>query len=215
MVIEPCTLSFLVYAENFGDVDLVDGVISVQIVDSGTQEIVLDNDYIVTVPANEEISVNVVFQGYEGEFLVIITLYDGGDYVDGQVHGFTMRYNNPPSKPIISGPSSGKLGVSYWISFVSTDPDGEKLEYYVDFGDGNHQGWLGPYPSGEEQKIQHRWENTGEFTITVKVRDQMSISEETHRLKITKNRAIYLPIHQKMLEIFQKTFPILTQFLGL
>jgi hypothetical protein len=211
----PCELAFPIEVENLGDVDLVDGDVSVQIVDSDTQEVVLDNNYIVTVAANDKTYLTVEFSGYVGEFLVIITLYKDGDYIDGKVDGFRMRYNNRPSKPVIEGPSTGRKGVTYTFNFVSTDSDDDMIDYYVDFGDGSHHGWIGPYPSGVKQSVKHSWKNSGEFIITVKARDEMSITEGTFNLTISKDRHRNFPMFYRFFECFPNAFPIIRELLNL
>ena len=40
---------------------------------------------------------------------------------------------------------------------VATDPDGDNVLYYIDWGDGTNSGWLGPYPSGQQASAQKTW----------------------------------------------------------
>jgi len=79
--------------------------------------------------------------------------------------------NNPPDTPSINGPASGKPGVNYLYTFVTTDPDGEAVYYFVDWGDETNSGWLGPYASGVQASTTHSWSAEGTYTIKVKAKD--------------------------------------------
>lgn len=79
--------------------------------------------------------------------------------------------NDPPEKPIISGPSSGNSGTEIEYSLVATDPDGNNLTYFIDWGDGTTSDWFGPYGSGETVNIFHTWDIGGDFEIKAKARD--------------------------------------------
>lgn len=75
---------------------------------------------------------------------------------------------NTPDKPV--GPSSGKINVKYTFTSVSTDNEGEELYYCWSWGDGETE-WVGPYSSGEECSVTHKWTSEGSYEIKVKVRD--------------------------------------------
>ena len=79
--------------------------------------------------------------------------------------------NVPPNKPTISGPASGEVGEEYDYTFVSIDPDGGYVWYYIDWGDGDFEDWFGPYLSGEEIKVSHTWNSIGDYEIKVKAKD--------------------------------------------
>ena len=78
--------------------------------------------------------------------------------------------NLAPQTPVIDGPTTGDAGTPYDFSFNTTDPDGDNLYYYVDWGD-NQRSWFGPYPSGEEATVSHTWSEQGTYTIKAKARD--------------------------------------------
>ncbi len=81
------------------------------------------------------------------------------------------RVNDPPEKPIITGPSSGDAGTDIEFSIVTTDPDEDNISYFIDWGDGTTSDWLEPSPSGETIYISHTWMIGGDFDIQVKARD--------------------------------------------
>jgi len=70
--------------------------------------------------------------------------------------------NLAPQTPVIDGPTTGNAGTPYDFSFNTTDPDGDNLYYYVDWGD-NQRSWFGPYPSGEEATVSHTWSEQGTY----------------------------------------------------
>ena len=63
----------------------------------------------------------------------------------------------PPEKPDIpDGPSTGGIDTEYTYTTKTTDPDGDKLYYLFDWGDGEVSGWLGPYNPDELVVLQAR-----------------------------------------------------------
>jgi len=79
--------------------------------------------------------------------------------------------NNPPQIPDIDGPSSGVAGVSYNFTFNSVDLDDDYIYYYILWGDGYVENWLGPFVSGEDFEIAHSYSNKKTYTIKAKARD--------------------------------------------
>jgi len=65
--------------------------------------------------------------------------------------------NVPPNAPTINGPPSGRARVKYEYMFVTTDPNGDDVYYYIDWGDNINSEWIGPYHSGEEITMNHTW----------------------------------------------------------
>ena len=92
--------------------------------------------------------------------------------------------NNPPEKPTINGPTSGEAGKSYTYTAVSTDPDGDKIFYCFNWGDGNEI-CTDLYPSGQQASASHTWESKGDYTITVKATDEHGAESEPATLKVS------------------------------
>ena len=90
---------------------------------------------------------------------------------------YAFGSNDPPYTPIIDGPTEGLVNVDYEFSFETTDPDEDDIYYYIDWGDGNFEKWIGPYESDEEVKVNHNWTSGGDFNIKAKARD--SYANET------------------------------------
>jgi len=76
---------------------------------------------------------------------------------------------NTPDKP--SGKSSGIIPfLKYTYTTSTTDPNGDKIRYLFDWGDGTMT-WTDYYNSGETAKASHRWTGSGTFEIKVKAKD--------------------------------------------
>jgi outer membrane protein assembly factor BamB len=84
---------------------------------------------------------------------------------------FPLDVNEPPSGGNISGPLYGRTMENYTFCVTGSDPEGEDVFYFWDWGDGTSSGWLGPYDSGEELCVSHSWTNEGIYSLRVKVKD--------------------------------------------
>jgi hypothetical protein len=93
--------------------------------------------------------------------------------------------NDPPGAPTIEGPSTGKPGSIYRYILETTDPDNDDVYYYVDWGDGQMEEWIGPYDSGEQAIVTHSWEDQGTYIIQVKARDIYEAESEWTTLEIS------------------------------
>ena len=84
--------------------------------------------------------------------------------------------NFRPDDPIISGPTSGKPGIDYNYTFVSTDPEGDDICYRFDWGDAtsNQTSFA---PSGQEANASHDWK-LGRYEIRVKAIDEYGEESE-------------------------------------
>jgi len=98
---------------------------------------------------------------------------------------YKLSYLEGPTPPIISGPESGKTGLEYNFSFVSTDPSGFDLFYYIVWDDGTDDGWLGPYDSNVSMNISHIWEEKGTYTIQAKAKNTNGTESEWSQHNIT------------------------------
>ena len=85
--------------------------------------------------------------------------------------GLDALVNDPPTVPIITGPTIGAVSVSYEFTIVSTDPDGDDVYYYIDWGDGNVEDWIGPYASGVVVTVNHSWSSEDTYSILAKAKD--------------------------------------------
>lgn len=76
-----------------------------------------------------------------------------------------------PNTPSVTGPNKGKPGEQYDYRVYSTDPDGDQISYYFDWGD-QTSSLEGPYPSGQEVIVSHTFKKEGNFDIKVKAIDE-------------------------------------------
>ena len=87
--------------------------------------------------------------------------------------------NHPPNKPSKpSGAVNGITGTSYTYSTHTTDPDGDNVYYFFDWGDGSTTGWLGPFASGNTISTSHMWGSVGTYSIKVKAKDVNNAESE-------------------------------------
>ena len=93
--------------------------------------------------------------------------------------------NQPPNTPGISGPTSGKPGTSYTYTFITTDPDGDAVYFYIDWDDGTNSSWIGPFASGEEITKSHTWSEKGTYTIKAKAKDISGAESDWGTLVVT------------------------------
>jgi len=95
-----------------------------------------------------------------------------------KISSYSPPTNNPPEKPERpAGEIKGKIGKEYEYTTSTTDPDGDKIYYMFDWGDGYSE-WLGPYESGETISASHVWEKRGEYEIRVKAKDEYGSQSE-------------------------------------
>jgi hypothetical protein len=96
--------------------------------------------------------------------------------------------SDPPTEPSISGPTSGKPNNDYIFEFVSTDPNGNKISYYIKWGDGKETDWTPFRNSGSKYTESHSWTAQGTYTIKAKARDIFGVESdwETHLITIPK-----------------------------
>jgi hypothetical protein len=100
--------------------------------------------------------------------------------------------NHPPETPVLSGPITGFTGQTYTFNATSTDPDGNDLYYWFDWGEGNNTDWIGPIPSGVSCQQHHTWPQKNTYLIKVKTKDIHNEESDwaTQEIIIPKNNHI-------------------------
>ncbi|RLF41318.1 MAG: hypothetical protein DRN12_03515, partial [Thermoplasmata archaeon] len=93
--------------------------------------------------------------------------------------------NDPPEKPTITGPTQGKPGEELEYNIKTTDPDGDDVYYYIDWGDNTTSDWIGPYKSGEKVTVSHTWDAEGYYIIKVKAKDPDGEESDWQWLKVS------------------------------
>lgn len=122
--------------------------------------------------------------------------------------------NDPPETPDITGPFTGKPGEEYDFSFVSIDPNGDDVYYYIEWGDGDIEDWIGPYGSDEEITLSHTWYEADSYTIRAKAKDTDGAESiwGTFEITIEKSRSHSI-LFQRILERFPNILAVLQYIL--
>jgi len=164
--------------------------------------------------SGETATMSLVVPSTLGTYEVVVRAEDAhGDF--SEYSGpMTFIVSNPPNKPLLNGPSEGIGGESYTYSAKSTEPDGEKVSYYFDWGDGKNSGWTSFVASGTETSKSHTW-NRGSFTVKVKARDENGVESDWETIDITmpKNKATLRLLLLDILEKFINKLPIFERIL--
>jgi hypothetical protein len=127
--------------------------------------------------------------------------------------------SQPPVTPNApEGTESGKINTQYTYTASTTDPDGDRLYYLFDWGDGEFSTWIGPYNSGSTASASYTWTKKGDYQVRVRAKDDHGVqSEWSDTLDITMPKG-YIPINSILLEILEKLmerFPLLEQIFEL
>jgi hypothetical protein len=120
--------------------------------------------------------------------------------------------NNPPTVPTIDGPPSGKPDKEYEYTFNATDPNGDDIKYFIDWGD-NTTYETDFNASGTDVMVKHAWSEDGTYNITTKAQDihGLNSSEGTLTVKIPRIKTTVYPLLYRVLE----RFPLLERLLSL
>ena len=151
------------------------------------------------------LSISVVWKG-DGVIDIAVTIINNEEMPNGA-----------PSPPTISGPSSGKPNRKYSYTLTTTDPDGEQVWYWIDWGDGTNTSWKGPYDSGTEITESHTWKSKQNFTIKAKAKDSKDAESNwaTLIISVPFSYNIHTPsLWERLFERYPYIFPVLRHLLG-
>jgi hypothetical protein len=111
----------------------------------------------------------------------------------GYGRDYVVQYDSvgAPFMHRIFGSTGIKPGYEINYNFQATDPEGEDVYFYVDWGDGSVEEWVGPYPSGEPILLGHTWTEQGSYTIRGKAKDVNGYESDwaEHEINVIKSRA--------------------------
>ena len=126
--------------------------------------------------------------------------------------------NQVPNSPVIHGPPSGKIGTEYSYTFVATDPDGDNVQYFIDWDDDDTE-WTDYHASGEVVTVKHSWDEEGTYTIQAKAKDTDGAESGWGKLTVTmpRNKAFNFNFNllERLLKQFPNLFPIIRTLLEL
>jgi len=87
--------------------------------------------------------------------------------------------NVAPNKPDKAyGIVDGEVDKTYSYSTQTTDPDGDLVSYFFDWGDNTNSGWTNYAPSGNSITLSHIWYSKGIYNVIVKAKDENEIESD-------------------------------------
>lgn len=128
--------------------------------------------------------------------------------------------NDPPTAPSISGPPNGDAGTSYTYTFISTDPDGDQVQYYIDWDDGTPPTWSVLQASGTPYSTSHIWSAKGTYAIKAKTKDTKYAESALAVYSVTMPTDIpclnppFQQFFELLFERFPYGFPLLRHLMG-
>ena len=166
----------------------------------------ISNKYIESAPAIGEDGTVYVCSGDQ-------ETHGSSIYDKGYLHAFGELDHNAPSEPQINGQISGKPETEYDYTFKSTSPLGNDVYYWIEWGDGTVEGWIGPYSSGEVVIRSHSWSYQRAYTIRAIAKDIDNLWGPWGELDVTmpRNKATTYSLLLRFLE----HFPLLERFLSI
>jgi hypothetical protein len=117
--------------------------------------------------------------------------------------------NRLPNIPTVNGKFMGKIGEEYDYTFISSDPDGDSVYYYVDWDEYiNTQNcysytWTGLTPSNVRQNASFNWIRNGYHVVRVKAVDEFGYESDYARLiiEMSKNK-LHFPYFDSLFNYF-------------
>ena len=158
----------------------------------------------------------------QGIYPVTLTVSDNASNTNNQTTwAYIDTENHPPKTPTLRGRRIGTNGTAYSYTFSATDPDGDDVEYYLNWGDdywfGGAVGWIGPFKSGEKVTLEKTWTEKGNYTVRVKAKDRYGAKSDWSILSVKMPTSYNIPMQwflDKLFERFPNAFPILRHLLG-
>jgi outer membrane protein assembly factor BamB len=144
------------------------------------------------------------------------TIYFASDSETFQAYLYAIEPINddPPDKPSISGLTSGGIKTEYTYTAETSDPDGDDVSYFFDWGDGSSSGWTEFVPSGTSVSRDHSWQRSGTYTIRVKAKDVYDYESNWKTLTVTMPRNRATVLNSLLLDVLNQ-FPLLQKLLSL
>ena len=146
---------------------------------------------------------------------IIAAVDSTNNWANTEVNDVPIIPNDPPNPPNIVGPTSGKVGVLYEYTFNATDPNGDNISYFIDWGDETSSGWTEYTASGTEVKLKHTWSEQGTYIIRAKAKDIFGLDSNWGELTVTMPRNKVLDFILNLLNWLSEQFPILGRLLNL
>jgi len=123
--------------------------------------------------------------------------------------------NLPPLPPEITGPNAGEMFIPIYYNFTSTDPNSDRITYFVNWGDGTTNNWSPWQNSGENFWENHTWYLPTNYTILAKAKDNYGLESDwsTFEIIIPRNK-IFNCWFERLFAEFPLFFNICKKLLG-
>jgi len=124
---------------------------------------------------------------------VLITLFILTSFANATVlETKNYKCNFPPENPALPVvPTISKVGYTYNLDVNVNDPDGDKVQYLIDWdstGFHDYSGWTELFASGQVASFSHSWDAPGEYVVKVQAKDEHgATSTWSNGLTITVN----------------------------
>jgi hypothetical protein len=119
--------------------------------------------------------------------------------------------NEPPSVPVIDGPSSGSPGIEYCWTFQSIDLEGDKIMYIIDWGDENISETDCDNPNSTIE-LCHTYAEKGYYNIKAKAVDcENGFESDWSNPKlfvVPRERVVQYTIFERILQRLIHLFPL-------
>lgn len=113
-----------------------------------------------------------------GEYHVQLNVTDINGKSSIRTHSIVVIHNDPPTAPVILGPTLGIIDTNYSYQLIAIDPDGNQIYYEIDWGDLTGIERIGAYASGSEVQVNHSWSQAGQYTIQLEAQDTHTAKSE-------------------------------------
>jgi outer membrane protein assembly factor BamB len=147
--------------------------------------------------------------GEDGTVYICSSSHENNQFV-GYLHAFHTFDPNAPNLPEIKGPTNVRVEKKHEYTFTATDPNDDDVYYYIEWGDHDVKDWFGPFPSGEEVRVNHTYGWEGTYTIKARAKDVNDFWGPYGKLQVTVPRTRTTSFHW-----FLERFPLLERLLSL
>jgi outer membrane protein assembly factor BamB len=87
--------------------------------------------------------------------------------------------DEPPLTPTVpSGPTEGKINVSYDFASSTTDPDGDKIAIRFDWGNGDTSDWSLFNSTGDTITLSYTWLTPGTYSVMAQAKDVYDMTSD-------------------------------------
>lgn len=123
-------------------------------------------------------------------------------------------WNTAPNPPTITGETRGKIRTVYDYTLSTIDPNQDKIQYEIDWGDNTTQ-TTDFYESGQEIIISHIWGVKGTYQIKVRATDDHATSDwVTLTVTMPLSYTPQFPFLTWLFERFPNAFPLLRHLIS-